>query len=311
VGDKGKRRDSAGGSGATERRTIVATTSLRYDPAARYDVKKRDVEYRRVNGAPLLSLMFEPQGPGPFPLVINIHGGAWNNSDRTANPQFSEGLAASGLVVAAIDFRHAADPYPSSLIDINYAIRWMKAHAADFKADAETVGGMGVSSGGHLVVLAAMRPRDSRYAADPVPDAAGVDASLKYAITCWGVLDPYARYLKAKEQGNTELIGNHDRYWLTVDAMQEGNPIMILQRGERVELPPCLVVHPEKDQWMTPERAENFGSMYRAAGGRCEVAVFPGMPHGIAGWNQPSIADAVDRMKAFIAASIADPVGAR
>ena len=149
-------------------------------------------------------------------------------------------------------------------MDINYAIRWFKAHAAEFKADAETVGGMGVSSGGHLVVLAAMRPRDPRYAADPVPDGSGLDASLRYAITRWGVLDPYARYLMAKEKGNTELIGNHDRYWITVDAMQEGNPVMILERGDGVDLPPCLVIHPEKDQWMTPERAANFRrSMYR------------------------------------------------
>jgi acetyl esterase len=296
---------------ANGREKLVATTSLRYDPAAKYEVKQRDVEYRSVDGKPLLALMFEPQGPGPFPLIINIHGGAWNSGDRTANSQFSEGIAASGVVVAAIDFRHAADPYPSSLIDINYAIRWMKAHAAEFRADADTIGGMGVSSGGHLVVLAAMRPRDPRYAADAVPGAEGLDAGLTYAISCWGVLDPYARYLMAKENGNTELIGNHDRYWITVDAMQEGNPVMILERGDRVELPPCLVVHPEKDQWMTPERAQNFGSMYQAAGGRCEVAVFPGMPHGIAGWNQPSIADAVERMKAFIAASISDPVTAR
>jgi len=284
---------------------------LRYDPTARYEVKKRDVEYRRVNGRTLLTLMHEPQGPGPFPMIVNIHGGAWNNSDRTANPQFSEGLAASGVVVAAIDFRDGADPYPSSLIDINYAIRWLKAHATDFKSDADTLGGMGVSSGGHLIVLAAMRPRNPRYAADAVPEAGGLDAGLKYAITCWGVLDPYARYQMAKEKGNTELIGNHDRYWLTADAMQEGNPVLILQRGERVELPPCLVVHPEKDQWMTPERAESFGAMYRAAGGRCEVAVFAGMPHGIAGWNEPSIENAVTRMKEFIAASIGDPVAAR
>jgi len=284
---------------------------LRYEPTARYEVKKRDIEYRRVNGRPLLALMHEPQGPGRFPIIVNIHGGAWNSGDRTANPQFSEGLATSGVVVAAIDFRDGADPYPSSLIDINYAIRWLKAHAADFKGDADTLGGMGVSSGGHLVVLAAMRPQDPRYAADAVPDAVGLDASLKYAITCWGVLDPYARYQMAKEKGNSELIGNHDRYWITADAMQEGNPILILQRGERVELPPCLVVHPEKDQWMTPERAENFGATYRTAGGRCEVAVFPGMPHGIAGWNEPSIQNAVARMKGFIAASIGDPVAAR
>jgi acetyl esterase/lipase len=288
----------------------MASTSSIYDPARSYDFDVRDIEYRRVDGDPLLVRMYQPRGSGPFPAIVNIHGGAWNNGDRTANPQFSEGLASSGVVVAAIDFRHGANPYPSSLVDINYAIRWLKAHAAESHADAETVGGMGVSSGGHLVVLAAMRPRDPRYAADPLPEALNVDATLRYAITCWGVLDPYNRYLMAKEKKNDELIGNHDRYWITAEAMQEGNPVRILQRGERVELPPCLVVHPEKDQWMTVEAAENFVSGYKEAGGTCELAVFKGMPHGIAGWDTSSIKAAVERMKGFIADHVAQPAPA-
>jgi acetyl esterase/lipase len=283
----------------------MAPTSLRYDPSANYEFTTRDVEYRRVDGEPLLATVFQPQGPGPFPAILNLHGGAWNNGDRSANPQFSEGLARSGVVVVAIDFRHGASgPYPASLVDINYATRWLKAHAAEFNADPGSVGGMGVSSGGHLVVLAAMRPHDSRYAADPVPGADGQDGTLRYAITCWGVLNPYARYLMAKEKGQQELIANHDHYWITAEAMQEGNPVMILQRGDRVELPPCLVVHPEKDQWMTVEAAENFVSSYRNAGGQCELAVYPGMPHGIAGWSESAIQQAVQDMRSFIAKQV-------
>jgi dipeptidyl aminopeptidase/acylaminoacyl peptidase len=108
----------------------------------------------------------------------------------------------------------------------------------------------------------------------------------------------------AKEKNNQELISNHDRYWITVEAMQEGNPVQILQRHEQVELPPLLVVHPEKDQWMTPAAGQAFVSAYNAAGGAAEFAVFPGMPHGIAGWDEPSIQSAVDRMKAFIAIQV-------
>ena len=62
--------------------------------------------------------------------MIDVHGGAWTNGDRTECQARGEALAAAGLVVAAIDFRQAADGYPTSLIDINYATRWLKAHAA-------------------------------------------------------------------------------------------------------------------------------------------------------------------------------------
>lgn len=285
--------------------------AVKYNPAATFEFTTREVEYRQADGQPILALVYEPRGQGPFPGLIEIHGGAWTNGDRTANPQFMEGIARSGVVVISIDFRHGASgPYPASLVDINYATRWVKAHAADFNVDPSTIGGMGVSSGGHLVVLAGMRPRDPRYSADQVPGATGVDASLNYVISCWGVLDPYARYLKAREKGNEELISNHDRYWITTSAMQEGNPVQILQRGERVELPPCLVVHPEKDQWMSVEGAEAFVSSYQRAGGHCELEVFKNMPHGIAGWDEPSIKVAVERMKRFIADSIAVPTTA-
>jgi hypothetical protein len=95
-----------------------------------------------------------------------------------------------------------------------------------------TVGGLGVSSGGHLILLAAMRPHDPRYTALPFAAAAGVDGTLAYAISLWGVLDPYGRYLMAQERGNKELMASHERYFLTVDAMQESNLIRILQQGD-------------------------------------------------------------------------------
>ncbi len=116
-----------------------------------------------------------------------------------------------------------ADQYPSSLQDINYAIRWLKSHARDFNADRRSVGGLGVSSGGHLIVLSAMRPNDSRYAALPFEDTS-VDASLSYAISCWGVIDALGRYRLAQSDGRQELVGNHDRYFVTEAAMEEGNP---------------------------------------------------------------------------------------
>jgi acetyl esterase len=157
----------------------MAKASVKYDPAARYEVKVEDIEYRSDGDRSWLALTYQPQGPGPFPALLEIHGGAWNNGDRRNNPALAEGLSASGVVVASIDFRMGGqDPYPSSLADINYATRWLKAHAPDFKADPATVGGLGVSSGGHLILLSAMRPFDARYTALPFAGAPGVDGAL-------------------------------------------------------------------------------------------------------------------------------------
>jgi acetyl esterase len=284
----------------------MAHSSLRYDPAGHYEVKVEDVEYRSDGERSWLALMYQPQGPGPFPALLEIHGGAWNNGDRKNNPPLAEGLAASGVVVASIDFRMGGqDPYPSSLIDINYATRWLKVHAPDFKADPTIVGGIGVSSGGHLILLSAMRPFDPRYTALPFAGASGVDATLSYAISLWGVLDPYGRYLMAQERGNKELMANHERYFLTADAMQESNLIRILQQGEKVELPPALLIQGTADKGVPQGMVEKVTELYRAAGGDIELALFQDMPHGMAGWPEPEVARMIERIKAFIAQRLA------
>jgi acetyl esterase/lipase len=280
----------------------MANLALSFNPAARYEVKVEDIEYRSEGDASLLALVYQPQGSGPFPALLEIHGGAWNNSDRKSNPPLAEGLAASGVVVASIDFRMGGrHPYPSSLIDINYATRWLKVHAPDFKADPATVGGIGVSSGGHLIMLSAMRPYDPRYTALPFPGAAGVDATLTYAISLWGVLDPHGRYLMAQERGNKELMANHERYFLTTDAMQESNLIRILEQGEKVALPPALLLQGTADKGVPKGMVEKVAELYHAAGGDVDLALFPNMPHGMAGWPEADIGRMIERIKAYIA----------
>jgi acetyl esterase/lipase len=288
---------------------IMANGALRYDPAARYEFTTEDVVYRRDGDTEWLALVYRPKGAGPFPAVLDIHGGAWNSGERSNNPQLMEGLATSGVVVASIDFRMGGeDPFPSSLVDINYATRWLKLHARDFGVDPATVGGLGVSSGGHLIMLSAMRPRDPRYTSLPLSGGEAVDATLSYFISCWGVLDPYGRYRMAEANGNTALMANHERYFLTLEAQQEANPLLILQRGEKVDLPPAQLIQGTADVGVPQGMIENVAALYRAAGGEVDLALFEGMPHGIAGWPAPDVQRMVERMKTFIARQVTKPV---
>src|SRR2546427_12809855 len=97
----------------------------------RYDIDVADVEYLRHEGAPLLARLFKPRGSGPFPAIVELHGGAWNLGDRLMDVAINKPLAQSGVVVAALDFRMPpVAPYPASLAGINYAIRWVKTQAA-------------------------------------------------------------------------------------------------------------------------------------------------------------------------------------
>jgi acetyl esterase/lipase len=178
-----------------------------------YEIDVKDIEYLRHPTGALMATVFQPRGSGPFPLIVDIHGGAWVRGDRTNDKKINEALAKSGVVVAAIDFRvPPVASYPASVQDINYAIRYFKAKAADFTSRADLVGSMGASSGSHQAVLSAMRPRDKRYAALPLPAGSpNVDATVRCVVACWPVIDPLGRYhyakkLKASGQPYPEVI---------------------------------------------------------------------------------------------------------
>jgi acetyl esterase/lipase len=247
---------------------------------AAYDVVSEDIEYQRIDGEPLLARIYRPRGAGSFPAVVGVHGGAWTSGDRTNNAAIDQALAAAGTVVMALDFRIAPRwRYPAPVADVNYGIRWLKAHAAQFDTRPDWVGAVGSSSGGQQMLLSAMRPRDPRYAAATSPELADFDAGIAYAIACWPISDPLARYRMAQVRGNARLVQAHDDYFGTEEAMSEGNPQLILERGEKVSLPPLLLLQGTKDDNVTPDMAQRFAAAYRAAGGQAALETFEDQPH--------------------------------
>ncbi len=169
-------------------------------PTGPHDFATQDVAYLHHGDRALMARLFVPHGDGPFPAVVDLHGGAWTGGDLAECKDRDEALARSGLVVAALNFRHAGDGYPTSLADINYGIRWLKAHAREFRVDPDRVGVCGQSSGGHLAMLAAMRPNDPRYAAIPLHEAAAatLDATVRCVAMAWPVINPLSRYRHAR-----------------------------------------------------------------------------------------------------------------
>jgi len=274
------------------------------------DVHAEDIEYRRRDGKPLLARLYRPQGLGPFPGVVEVHGGAWIGNDRLTNVAIHQPLAASGVVVLAIDFRMPPETqYPASIADINFAARWLKARGRALGVDPARVGGVGTSSGGHQLMLSALRPRDPRYASLPLPEAPGIDASLAFVVLCWSILDPIARYRMVKANGNTRLAQAHEAYWPSEAAMAEGNPQLILERGEATALPPALILQGTNDDNVTPDMASRFAAVYRTAGGRVVLETFEGQPHAFIAKDPaaPAAVKAIDLIVSFVGAAGSRP----
>ena len=174
------------------------TTAILEPKTAEFDVD--DVEYLRHGDKPLLARVFKPRGAGPFPAMVECHGGAWCMSDRTTEKLRHEYMASHGIVSIALDFRSGnEDPYPASVQDINYAVRWAKLNARELKTRPDLIGLSGQSSGGHLAMLVAMRPHDPRYAAIALPAGSpAFDAGVRCVIMSWPVINPLSRYRHAK-----------------------------------------------------------------------------------------------------------------
>ena len=148
----------------------------------------------------------------------------------------------------------------------------------------------------------AVHPDDPRYAALPLPEAAQTDARQAFVISGWGVLDPLLRYHLAKKAGNAELVENHHAFWGTEATMSEASPPAILDRGEKVTLPPALAFGGDADEWVPVETMHRLVNGWRHAGGEIELQLYPGANHGFMTGkpDAPYARPAIERMKAFI-----------
>jgi acetyl esterase len=281
-------------------RVAMKTT---YDPGARFDIKVTEVELRRNSaGRMLMARVYQPEGPGPFPTVLDLHGGAWNAKDRTAEEPMDRALAASGLLVVAIDLTLAPEaPYPASVQDANYGVRWLKWKAPTWNGDPSRIGIYGSSSGGHVAELLSMRPRDKRYNAIPLPQAPNHDATVAYAAMRSPISDPYARYLNAEKHKRDGMVQNHKVYFKPWETIHESNPQEILERKEAISLGPLLVMQGGLDDNVLPAMQEKFVNAYRAAGGQCDYHLFEGSEHQWVANPGPQTDKARDMVKRFIA----------
>jgi acetyl esterase/lipase len=247
-----------------------------------------DVEYLRHGEEGLLARVFLPEGEGPFPCIVEVHGGGWSQFDRLRGKNLHEALARSGVTVVSPE-----GAYPKSVADVHYGIRWVKANAAKLKTRPDLVGASGNSSGGHQAMLISMRPDDARYAAIPLPPGSpDVDARLRCLVMLWPVINPLGRYRYAKTlltgaedapKWPKGIVKMQDGYWGDEATMAEGNPMLMLERGERVELTPALWVQATQDKvhnYKDPDtdfpgtEVERFAARYTAAGGDIKTLYF-------------------------------------
>jgi acetyl esterase len=297
------RRDVLKATAAAGTVGIPTAAHAAYDPNARFDLVVSEVElHRNSAGRMLMARIYQPKGPGPFPTVLDLHGGAWNRKGRFAEEPMDRALAASGLLVVAVDMTIAPEaPYPACVLDANWSVRWLKANAGKWNGDVSKLGIYGSSSGGHVAELLALRPHDQRYGSLPLTTRPQPDASVAWVAMRSPVSDTFARYQNAERRKNENMIRNNKVFFSPWETIHEANPQEILERKEKVTLPPLLIMQGALDGNVLPEMQEKFANTYRAAGGSCDYRLFENAVHEWVAEPGPQTDKAREVAKEFIA----------
>jgi acetyl esterase len=234
--------------------------------------ERNDIEFARPGGVPLTLDASIPEGKGPFAAVIVVHGGGWENgTKRGYEKPLLPVLTEAGFAWFTVNYRLAPQfKYPAAVEDVEAAVRWVKAHAKDYKVDASRIALMGESAGGHLVAMVGVRPTQET----------GVAAVVDF-------YGPHDLYKRENERGE---VGKNLRQFLGVEKLdqtgiaklKEASPATYVKKG----LPPFLFIHGTLDAAVPYDQSTLMCDKLKAAGNRCEVFTVVGAPHGIGAWEK-------------------------
>ena len=276
---------------------------LNYDPNAQVAIEITEVDYLKTEtGRSLKARIYQPKGSGPFPTLIDFHGGAWNNKDRFAEEPMDSAIAKSGVLVIAVDLTLAGDrPYPANVQDAHYAIRWVKHNAKQWRGDVTTLGVYGSSSGGHVAELLSLQPNKTLYAKIPFAPNPQLDASFSYLATRSPISNPPARYENALKHQRENMIKNNLNYFKPWESIFESSPQAILDKKlAPKKLIPLLIMQGELDDNVLPETQRHFAQSYQAAGGECSFLIFEKSEHEWVAKESPQTDLARQTVKNFI-----------
>jgi acetyl esterase len=269
--------------------TIICAATAAGAAIDQKSIDQKDLEYTRPGGTPVLLDLHVPEGPGPFPAAILIHGGGFDEGSRSTNcrPLF-EPLANAGLAWFSIDYRMAPKfHFPEAIEDVNSAIRWVKEHHAMYRVDISKIALIGESAGGFLVNYAGTHEKP--------------DTKVAAVVDFYGPID-YGKLALLRrdhpERFNMTSINRHAAngagiHFFGAENLDEAGlaklravaPIAGVHRG----MAPFLCIHGTKDDQVAYEQSPEMCEAMHKVGAVCELIPIEGGGHGMSGWKAPEM----------------------
>jgi acetyl esterase/lipase len=277
---------------------LAASTWLSAAQAAH--TVERDIAYAEVGGETLRLDLYEPSGNDAAPLLVFVHGGAWENGSKAGMPLTA--LVERGYAIASLDFRPASRaPFPGQVHDLKAAIRFLRGAASRYGYDARRIGILGMSSGAHLAAAVGTSNGDAEL--EGSLGEHGGQSSEVHAIVAYfpatnlttilaqstpfglGVREPaLKRLLGALPQDNEALA-------------RRASPVFHVDAND----PPLLLLHGDQDPQMPINQSHELEGAYEKHGNDVEFVVVHGAKHGGDEFTSPAN---VERVAAFLDAHL-------
>jgi acetyl esterase/lipase len=237
------------------------------------------IEYAAPDGTPLLLNMATPRdGAGPFPAIVCIHGGGFRAGKRESHDALCVKLAERGYVAATVSYRLAPDhQFPAAVHDVKAAVRWLRAHAADYRIDPARIGALGTSAGGSLAQLLGVTAHVPRF------EGEGGNPEQPSDVAC--VVNIYGANDFTKSYGRSKDAHEVLPLWFGGDLSThrarhiEGSPLFWVTPAAA----PTRCIHGTEDDHVALEQSQWLIEQLVAAAVPADLVVLEGAGHGFKG----------------------------
>jgi acetyl esterase/lipase len=264
--------------------------------------KIADLEYAR-SGADALRLdLYQPANPNGGPLLVWLHGGAWENGTKTAIPAAVVGLAGRGYTIASVDFLPAsAARFPGQVLEVKAAVRFLRAQARTYGYDATRIGILGASSGAHLAALVGTSNGEAELEGtlgEHLDQSSAVQAIVSYfgASNLTTILDQSTPFgVGVRQPALVRLLGGLPSEVAPLAKL--ASPVFHVDSSD----PPLLLLHGDQDRQMPINQSHELEGAYEKQGLDVDFIVVHDAGHGGDEFYAPAH---LDRLVTFLDAEL-------
>ena len=266
----------------------------------------KDLAYTPTEGTQKLNL-YLPAGDGPFPVVLNIHGGGFKFGDRSmVSAALGQALLDAGYAIASVDYRLSGEAtFPAAVQDVKAAVRFLRANAAQYQLNPDKIIAFGFSAGGNLASMLGTTGDVAEFD-DPALGNAGVSSRVQAVVDWYGPTD----FTQMDEQAKAQECGSSDQTHGAADSFeslylgaavtdapelaQKANPITYITSDD----PPFLIQKGDQDCTVPVGQSQLLADALQAAGLDVRFDLLAGVGHGDSG---TPVFESADNLKVVIA----------